>query len=125
MKNKSIFLLIILFQYLFFNISLCEEFIFEAKEIEILEKGNLVKATGNVRAVSPDGTEIQGKESVYYRKNLILKIKDNVIIDDKLNSIKINAEESIYYKKKEIIKIFKNVIVDDKLRNIIIKGEEW
>ena len=100
MKNKLIFLLIILFQYLFFNISLCEEFIFEAKEIEILEKGNLVKATGNVRAVSPDGTEIQGKESFYYKENLILKIKDNVIIDDKLNSIKINAEEGIYYKKK-------------------------
>ena len=124
MKNKSIFLLIILFQYLFFNISLCEEFIFEAKEIEILEKGNLVKATGNVRTVSADGTEIQGKETAYYRENLILKIKDNVIIDDKLNNIKINAEEGIYYKKKEIIKISKNVIVDDKLRNIITKGDE-
>ena len=106
MKNKSIFLLIILFQYLFFNISLCEEFIFEAKEIEILEKGNLVKATGNVRTVSADGTEIQGKETAYYRENLILKIKDNVIIDDKLNSIKINAKEIFYNKKHEIISFF-------------------
>ena len=48
---------------------------FEAEEIEVLKKGNLVKAKGGVIIISSDGTEIQGDESLYNKSNLILKLR--------------------------------------------------
>ena len=124
MKNKPILIFLLLYCIFFVNFSSSEEFKFESSEIIILEKGNLVKATGDVKATLLDGTEIQGEESIYYKDKSILKVKDNVIVDDKINKIKINAENVIYYKKKEIIKASGNIIIDDKANNIKINTEQ-
>ena len=124
MKNKSVLIFLLLYCIFFVNFSLSEEFQFESSEIIILEKGNLIKATGDVKATLLDGTEIQGEESIYYKDKSILKVKDNVIVDDKINKIKINAENVIYYKKKEIIKASGNIIIDDKANNIKINTEQ-
>ena len=50
MKNKIIFL-IFATCVLFINLSLAEEINFESNEIDILNKGELIKAKGNVKAI--------------------------------------------------------------------------
>ncbi len=124
MKSKfliSFFLLIFLYQ----NIVNAEEFKIESSEIKILEKGNILKATNGVKITSNDGVEISGRELVYNKEKLILKISGNVVLDDKKNKIITQGDEYIYFRKEEKIKIFGNVIFNDKKNNIITEGEEY
>ena len=98
-----------LFKYLIFlaffshNILSADEFIFEASEINILNKGNITKAKNGVKILSNDGIEIVGDELFYDKINSTLKIIGNVIIDDKKNNILSKGEEYIYYKDIEKI----------------------
>ena len=123
MKNRFFIITIILIQNLIAGYVFGEEFKFEAEEIEVLKKGNLVKAKGGVIIISSDGTEIQGDESLYNKSNLILKVFGNVIVDDTANNIKINAENITYDKKQEIIQIYKDVTIYDDLNDIIINSQ--
>ena len=120
MKNRFLIIIIILIQNLITGFVFGEEFKFESEEIEVLKKGNLIKAKGGVIIISSDGTEIQGDESLYNKSNLILKVFGNVIVDDTANNIKINAENITYDKKQEIIQIYKDVTIYDDLNDIII-----
>ena len=124
MKNKF---LINLFVIIFFyqNILSAEIFNIESSEIKILDKGNITKATNGVRIISADGLEITGKDLIYNKKESILKIFGNVVLDDKKNDIITKGEEYIYFKNEEKIQIFGNVVLSDKKNNIITKGEEY
>ena len=124
MKNKFLFnLFVIIFFYQ--NILSAEIFNIESSEIKILDKGNITKATNGVKITSADGVEITGKDLIYNKKESILKIFGNVVLDDKKNDIITKGEEYIYFKNEEKIKIFGNVILSDKKNNIITKGEEY
>ena len=123
MKNKLIIFVLILFMYEFNDLN-SEEFKFESSEILILNDGNLVKATGKVKAISKDGLLIAGEETNYYKASSILKIKNNVVIEDKKKKIKIFANEVVYYRKKEIIKIYDQVTIEDNIKGIIINANE-
>ena len=98
-----------LFKYLIFlavfshNILSADEFIFEASEINILNKGNITKAKNGVKILSNDGIEIVGDELFYDKINSTLKINGNVIINDKKNNILSKGEKYIYYKDIEKI----------------------
>ena len=52
MKNKNFTIYIILLIILFTNYSFSDEFKFEASEITILENGNIVKASGDIKIIS-------------------------------------------------------------------------
>ncbi len=124
MKNK---LLINLFLIIFFyqNILTAEIFNIESSEIKILEKGNITKATNGVKITTNDGVEITGRELIYNKKDLVLKIIGNVVLDDKKNNIITEGDEYIYFKNEEKIKIFGNVVLDDKKNDIITEGNEY
>ena len=124
MKNKLIIILLII-SFFYQNILSAEIFNIESSEIKILDKGNITKATNGVKIISNDGVEIRGNELIYNKKNSILKIIGNVILDDKKNNIITEGDEYIYFKNEEKIKIFGNVVLDDKKNNIITEGDEY
>ena len=124
MKNKLLInLLLIIFFYQ--NILSAEIFNIESPKIKILDKGNITKATNGVKITSNDGVEINGRELIYNKKDSVLKIFGNVVLDDKKNNIITEGEEYIYFKNEEKIKIFGNVVLNDKKNNIITEGEEY
>ena len=86
MKNKLLInLLLIIFFYQ--NILSAEIFNIESPKIKILDKGNITKATNGVKITSNDGVEISGRELIYNKKDSVLKIFGNVVLDDKKNNI--------------------------------------
>tara|TARA_B100000579_G_scaffold428852_1_gene439701 strand:- start:1425 stop:3797 length:2373 start_codon:yes stop_codon:yes gene_type:complete len=95
------YLILLLISYS--NILFANEFVFEASEIDILEKGNITKAKNGVKIFSNDGIEITGNELFYDKVKSTLKISGNVKIDDKKNNISTEGEKYIYYKDIEKI----------------------
>ena len=102
MKNKILFLIFTTF-ILFVNLSLSEEINFESNEINILNKGELIKATGNVKAIVDSGLIISGDVAEYDKKKSILSITGNVSVDDKEKNIYFKSDKVIYNKDKETI----------------------
>ena len=102
MKNKIIFL-IFATCVLFINLSLAEEINFESNEIDILNKGELIKAKGNVKAIISGGLTISGDSSEYDKKKLILSITGNVSVDDKEKNIFLKTNQIIYNVENETI----------------------
>ena len=99
MKNKLLVnLLLIIFFYQ--NILNAEIFSIESSEIKILDKGNITKATNGVKIISNDGVEITGRDLIYNKKESILKIFGNVVLNDKKNNILTEGEEYIYFKNE-------------------------
>ena len=102
MKNKIFTKLIFIITFIT-SIANANEFIIESSEIEILNKGEITKAKNGVKIISSDGIEITGRDLIYNKKKLILKIYGNVKINDKNNNIISQGEEFIYYKNEEKI----------------------
>ena len=102
MKNKIIFL-ILATCVLFVNLSPAEEINFESNEIDILNKGELIKAKGNVKAIISGGLSISGDSSEYDKKKLILSITGNVSVDDKEKNIFLKTDQIIYNVENETI----------------------
>ena len=124
MKNKLLInLLLIIFFYQ--NFLSAEIFNIESSEIKIIDKGNITKAFNGVKITSNDGVVITGKELIYNKKDSILKIFGNVILNDKKNNIVTEGQEYIYFKNEEKIKILGDVLLNDKKNNIISEGEEY
>ena len=116
MKNKNFTIYIILLIILFTNYSFSDEFKFEASEITILENGNIVKASGDVKIISNDNLEITADNSFYNKEKLILELEGNIIVNDIKNNIKIFTNKINYFKEKEII------IAENKVRSEV-KGK--
>ena len=116
MKNKNFTIYIILLIILFTNYSFSDEFKFEASEITILENGNIVKASGDVKIISNDNLEITADNSFYNKEKLILELEGNILVNDIKNNIKIFTNKMNYFKEKEII------IAENKVRSEV-KGK--
>ena len=101
---------------LFANYSFGEDFKFEAAEIKILDKGNIVQSSGGVKIISNDNLEIIADKSIYDKDKSILKLEGNISVNDTQNNIKIFTNKVNYFKKKEII------IAEKKVRSEI-KGK--
>ena len=120
MKNKNIIIYIILLITLFANYSFGDEFKFEASEINILEKGNIVKTSGGVKIISNDNLEIIADKSFYNKEKSILKLEGNILVNDIKNNVKIFTDKIDYFKKKEIIIAEKKVKSEVKDKYIIV-----
>ena len=101
---------------LFANYSYGEDFKFEAAEIKILNKGNIVQSSGDVKIISNDNLEIIADKSIYDKDKSILKLEGNISVNDIQNNVKIFTDKINYFKKKEII------IAEKKVRSEI-KGK--
>ena len=121
MKNN---LLIIILSIFFFTNSFANEFKFQTSEIEILENGNLVKAT-NGKAISyNDNIEVTASRFEYYKELNLLKsynglafIKsDNIQI--KFDLIEVDQKNSIISTKGETEIIDNNQMISLKTETI-------
>ena len=119
MKIRFLLIFLILSNFFTYNLAKSEIFEIESSQIDILEKGNLVKAYGGVTVLSEDGTEITGKEVRYNKEKLILETIGNVVVIDKKNNIIFKSDKITYNKKKEIISYDKTdnqaTIIDKKI----------
>ncbi len=102
MKNKNLLLILVNF-ILFVNLSMAEEINFESNTIDILNKGELIRAKGNVKATVNNGLVISGDKSEFDKKKSILTITGNVLVDDKKKNIYVETDEIIYKRNQEII----------------------
>ena len=104
MKNKiQIYLISIIFFFITFEVKSQEEFNFDVKEIEILEKGNLFIGKKKGKIISNNGIEINANQFVYNKKLNLLNARGDVKVYDKKNNYYIYSENITYYKNKELI----------------------
>ena len=123
MKNKKLFSIIFfIFCLISANNLLGEEFYFETPEIEILNDGNLIKATKGGKATTDDKTEILAEKFEYDKIKLILTATKNVQVIDNLRKITIKGNKIKYNKRTLKINAQGNVEIIDKLNKVILKA---
>jgi len=101
MKNKFFFKILVFFLF-FLNANSQEDIIFNAGQINILNNGNLVKATNGSEVILPDNIIITSEELDYDKIDLILEFNKSIIAEDKINNIKLETEKLKYFKNKNI-----------------------
>ncbi len=118
MKNslKYIFYLIIL-TFINQSIICAEEFDFRGSEIEIVDNGNILKASDGVEVFSDNDIQIKSEKFIYYKTKRLLVLTGSVTIFDKSRNLKILGEEFFYDKSKEQIY--------SKLSNTILFNNEY
>ena len=123
MKNNFFFLSFIFF-FILKSISFGEIFEFESNDIKILEKGNIVNAFNGVKVVSDNGIYSESERAVYDKKNNILTLYGNVLINDSINKIQTESDEAEYFKNEERMKLFGNVLINDSINKIQTESDE-
>ncbi len=114
MKNKiNIFLLLILSTFFNQKIIFADIFNFETSEIQILDKGNTIKAINGGKVVTDDSVEIYADEFEYNKIESSLTAIGNIELIDENNKLTIKAEKIFYLKNQD--KIF----VDSKMNAVI------
>jgi LPS-assembly protein len=123
MKNKFILIIKIFFIFYFiFTKSLANEFIFETKEIQILEDGNIIKAIDGVAISTENNFSITGKEFKFDKKNssLIALIGLAEFPDQ---NIEVKANKFDYYENKFLLRAYGDVEIKNLLNNVVIKSQ--
>ena len=108
MKNKFLFILIIL--SFVSNVLADEEIIFKAGEINILNDGNLVKASNGSEVMLPDNITIAADKFEYNKLNSNIEFNQNILAEDKINDLKLKTEKLKYLKNKKILNTFGKTI---------------
>ena len=110
MKNKILFLILFVFlsNLLFIKLHASDQFIFDVTEIEILERGKIIKGLKKGKIKTNDGIIIESDTFLYDKEKNILEAYGNIQINDLNKNIKIFSDEIIYYKNDEIIFSKKN-----------------
>ena len=110
MKNKFFFKILVFFLF-FLNANSQEDIIFNAGQINILNNGNLVKATNGSEVILPDNIIITSEELDYDKIDLILEFNKSIIAEDKINNIKLETEKLKYFKNKNILNAYNKTII--------------
>ena len=108
----------------FTNLVLAEEFIIESGDINISEKGNLVKTSNGVKVLSKNGLIIEGKSSIYNKEKIIISVTGDVKVIDKVQKIEIDADKIIYDKSNDVLTSDGDVKVIDKVQKIEIDADK-
>ena len=110
MKNKFFFKILVFFLF-FLNANSQEDIIFNAGQINILNNGNLVKATNGSEVILPDNIIITSEELDYDKIDLILEFNKSITAEDKINNIKLETEKLKYFKNKNILNAYNKTII--------------
>ena len=115
-NNKNIFFLVILSIFFSQTIVFAAIFNFETSKIQILNKGNTIKAMNGGKVLTEDNMEINADEFEYDKAKASLTAKGNIELIDADNQLTIKAEKIFYLKNQEKIFIDSkmNAVVDDK-----------
>ena len=127
MKNKFnlinflICFFIIIFNY---NKSLADDLVIDAEEVEIKDKGNLIRGVGSVNINDNDNLLISGDEAIYDRIQQKVEITGNVNVFNKLKNYKAKSDKVIFDRKQNLILTFDNTninLLDRNNSNTILK----
>ena len=105
MKNKSKIYISILFCFYLFteSVNSNETFIFDIREVEILEDGNQINGYNGGTVTSEDGSTIAAQNFFYNKLTNILEASVNVKYLDKTKNVVITTDKAIYLKNEEKI----------------------
>ncbi len=101
MRNKIIFILF--FFSFFLKATANDQFTFDVSKIQILENGNKIIGTDRGVIKSNNGMIIEADNFEYYKKNNLLKVSGNVIINNTLKKYQIFSNVITYLKNDDII----------------------
>ena len=125
MRN-NIFIFIILFIFNVISIIgafASEQFKFNITEIEISDKGNIIKGLKRGTVTTSDGIVLDANTFEYNKTTNIITAKDNVIIQDLINELKIKSNNIVYEKNNE--KIFTTTRSKAITNNIVIDADAF
>ena len=110
MKNNCLLFFIIIFltNLINFKSHSSEQFSFDITEIEIQNKGTLIKGLKRGIVSSNNGIELEADYFEYDKKSNVLSASGNIIIIDKIKDIKIYTDKVTYLKNTEKIISYKN-----------------
>ena len=122
MKNNILTYFIIFFSFLFLfeNKVNSQEIQFNASEIQSLDEGNKIIAYNGVEIIDPKGIVIEANNAEYDKIKSILRVKNNVTINDTINNKTLFTDEAIYFinenkiisKDKTFVKIEENYTIE-------------
>ena len=122
MKNNFItYLLSIFIFFICHNILWANEFTFDALEINISDKGNIINATDGTATTKEGNIIIRAKEFEYNKFLSILDAYDGVATLIEKN-ITIKANKFIYNREKFLIEANGEVEIKDLTKKILIKS---
>ena len=102
-NNIKLFFVLLIYLFIFFNISLrAEEFNITAKEILIDKENETLTGTGLVEALDSDGNIVNADKITYQKSDEFLLAEGNVKITDKNGNVLLSSKAS-YDKLNELI----------------------
>ena len=106
MKNKfyisSVLKIFFIFLINFTQLS-ADDILIDAKEVDIKEKGNLIKATGDVNITDHDNILISGNEAIYNKLTQLVEIKGNVNFIDESRNYKGTSNKVVFDREKNML----------------------
>ena len=72
---------------------------FEASNIELKDDGNKIFAINSKLKIPSENIEISSNKAEYFKTKKILKLKENIYLEDKDKNLKINSEKITYERK--------------------------
>jgi len=107
-NNIKLFFVLLIYLFIFFNISLrAEEFNITAKEILIDKENETLTGTGLVEALDSDGNIVNADKITYQKSDEFLLAEGNVKITDKNGNVLLSSKAS-YDKLNELILTYEN-----------------
>ncbi len=103
MKNKIIFIILMIFNSFFFNAYSNDQINFDVSEIEILDGGERVIGKKRGTITTNDGITIEADEFEFNKTKNTLKAQGNIKIKDQPNDYSFSAQKIFYDKKIEKI----------------------
>ncbi len=123
MKNKILFIILILSQIFFVNKLFSQEIDIQAADIEFSKDQNLTIANNATAIIKKDGIIIKGEKIEYFKDKSFLLIKDGKISTTAEN-LEIESNLIEYEIDKSNLNLKGNVEVKDDINNLVMKSDE-
>ena len=103
MKNNIylIFIFLVINIFSITKILANEQFDFNVTEIEINDKGNIIRGLKRGTITTRDGIVLDANTFEYNKTTNVVIAKDNVIIKDIINNLRIESNNIVYEKNNE------------------------
>ena len=123
MKNRLTLIVLLIFIFFsFLKIVHSSEFIFETKEINIYDNGNITEASEGIAKSIKQNFLIKAKKFRYDNKLSTLSASNGIATSPD-DSLEINADNFKYNEKIFLLEAQGNVLIKDLLNNITVKSQ--
>ena len=129
MKNNyliQILIKILFLLYLSCYTAIANDVVIDAKEVNILEKGNIIEAVGSVIIKDNNDIKITGDNAKYNKLEQVLEINGNVKYIDTLKNINLKSNKILFYRDLKKIYYFDNTeinLFDENYDQVILNAK--